>query len=372
MPVVGMVGGGQLARMTHQAAISLGLSLSVLADTPEESAARVAAAVTIGDYRSLPDLTAFAATCDVVTFDHEHVPSEHLQALADAAVVVHPKPAALRYAQDKRAMRERLDELGLPQPAWCAVSTYAGVAAFAAEHGWPVVLKAVRGGYDGRGVWVVAGPAEAVKVLAEVGRECLVEEFVPLRRELAGLVVRRPSGPVRAWPLVETVQRDGICVETAAPAQDPPEDALELATRLSAELDVTGVMAVEMFQRTDGALLINELAMRPHNSGHWTIEGARTSQFEQHLRAVLDWPLGDTAATAPAVVTVNLLGGADPDLAGRLPATLADDAGLHVHLYGKDARPGRKLGHVTALGADPTDTARRARAGAARLRGEPL
>ncbi len=364
-PVLGMVGAGQLARMTHQAAISLGLSLRVLAASDGDSAALVAAEVEFGDHRSLPDLVGFAERCDVVTFDHEHVPPEHVRALVDKGCTVRPGPDALRYAQDKLAMRARLAELRLPQPAWRSVTSYDDVARFAAETGWPVVVKAVRGGYDGKGVWFLAAGDRLPPV------ECIVEERVRLRRELAVLVARRPSGEVRAWPVVETVQRSGICVETVAPATDAPADAVVLAETIAVELDVTGVLAVELFERDDGGLAVNELAMRPHNSGHWTIEGARTSQFEQHVRAVLDWPLGDAAPTATYAVTANLLGGADPNLAGRLSAALDADPALRVHVYGKEPRPGRKLGHVTALGDDLVTVRSRARAGAAVLTGEP-
>ena len=367
-PTVGMVGGGQLARMTHQAAIALGLSLRVLARSPTDSAALVASAVDIGDHRRLADLLGFAERCDVVTFDHEHVPPELLATLVDKGVQLRPAPHALRYAQDKRAMRERLGELGIAVPAWRPIDRFEDVARFAAEHGWPVVAKAARGGYDGRGVWEVS---DEPAVAALPGVALLVEERVPLRRELAALVARRPSGEVRAWPVVETVQRDGICVEVVAPAPDAPPAAARLAATIATALDVTGVFAVELFESVDGRLLVNELAMRPHNSGHWTIDGARTSQFEQHLRAVLDWPLGATDATAPVAVMVNVLGGPDPELFGRLPRGLGADPALRVHLYGKAPRPRRKLGHVTALGTNVDDTRARARQGAALLRGEP-
>ena len=371
-PVVGMVGAGQLARMTHQAAISLGLSLRVLAERSSDSAARVAADVVVGDYRNLDDLLDFAAGCDVVTFDHEHVPAEHLRALVDKGVVVRPGPEALLHASDKVAMRTRLGELGLPVPRWRPVATAADLAAFAEVTGWPVVAKAVSGGYDGRGVWVVDDPAAAERLLAEAGSTRLyVEEHVAVRRELAALVARRPSGEVAAWPVVETVQRDGICVEVLAPASglatDRAEPARELAVTVAEALEVVGVLAVELFETAEG-LLVNELAMRPHNSGHWTIEGARTSQFEQHLRAVLDWPLGATTPTAPAVAMANILGGADCDLVRRLPSMLGADDDVRVHLYGKEVRPGRKVGHVTALGDDPAEVRERAGVAAATLR----
>jgi 5-(carboxyamino)imidazole ribonucleotide synthase len=364
-PVVGMVGAGQLARMTGQAAVSLGIGFRVLAATPDESAAPVFAGTQIGDYRSLDDLTAFARGCDVVTFDHEHVPGPHLRALERAGVPVRPGPDALGYTQDKRAMRERLAALGIACPRFASAAGPDDVAGFAAGTGWPVVLKAVSGGYDGKGVWVCETPAQAAEVLAH-GLDLIVEEHVAFERELAVLVARSPSGQAAAYPVVQTIQRDGVCREVLAPAPGLSTATATAAQRLglviAAALGVTGMLAVELFQ-TPAGLLVNELAMRPHNSGHWTIEGARTSQFEQHLRAVLDLPLGAPVLAAPHAVMVNVLGGDDPGLHSRLLHVMAADPGLKVHLYGKLVRPGRKVGHVTALGHDVDalrDRARRA------------
>ncbi len=375
LPVVGMIGGGQLSRMTHQAAIALGLSLRVLADAAHDSAALVAGEVVIGEHDSAAALRSFAQGCEVVTFDHEHVPGALIAELEAAGHLVRPGSAALLHAQDKAVMRTRLRDLGLPVPPFALVDDLAGVEKFAAEHGWPVVLKAATGGYDGRGVWVVPD-RDAARRVVDSGVRLLVEECVPMRRELAVLVARSPYGQAAAWPVVETVQADGICVEVVAPAPGLDDDAAgaaqSLALRLADELGVVGVMAVELFETTDGTLLINELAMRPHNSGHWSIEGARTSQFEQHLRAVLDYPLGATTMTAPVVVMANVLGGAVPleprDLDERLHHLFAADPALKVHLYGKEVRPGRKIGHVTALGDTVDDVRRRARAGAAYLK----
>jgi 5-(carboxyamino)imidazole ribonucleotide synthase len=371
LPVVGMVGGGQLSRMTHQAAIALGLSLKVLADATHDSAALVAQGVTVGSHTSLEDLRAFAQGCEVVTFDHEHVPGHLIAALEAEGLNLLPGSKALLHAQDKQVMRERLAELGVPVPPFAPVTCAADLSAFADEHGWPVVLKAATGGYDGKGVWVVGSVEDAEPVLAS-GVRLLAEQLVPLQRELAAVVARSPYGQAAAWPVVETVQSDGICVEVIAPAPGLSEErALEaqsLALRLAEALGVVGVMAVELFETPDG-LLVNELAMRPHNSGHWTIEGARTSQFEQHLRAVLDYPLGATGMTAPVVVMANLLGGSgEPELDKRLHMLFARDPALKVHLYGKEVRPGRKIGHVTALGSDLEDTLARARVGAHYLR----
>jgi 5-(carboxyamino)imidazole ribonucleotide synthase len=368
-----MVGGGQLARMTQQAAIGLGVTLRVLSDSAHASAARVIADVRVGDHRSLDDLRAFAKASDVVTFDHEHVPGEYIRALEDAGTACRPGSAALLHAQDKRVMRERLSALGVPVPRFAPVATLADVEAFGA---WPVVLKAVRGGYDGKGVWVCESAAEARSVVERAAAErvgLLAEEHVPFRRELAAVVARSPYGQGAAYPIVETVQRDGICHEVIAPAPgldgERAEEAQRLALGIAGSLGVTGLLAVELFE-TAGGMLVNELAMRPHNSGHWTIEGARTSQFEQHLRAVLDLPLGDTTPTAPYAVMANVLGGEDPGVYRRYVHAMAHDPAVKVHFYGKDVRPGRKIGHVTALGDDLGEVRERARHAADCLRGD--
>jgi 5-(carboxyamino)imidazole ribonucleotide synthase len=365
-----MVGAGQLARMTQQAAIALGVELRVLANSPGESAARVIAGTRLGDYRDLATLRAFAEGCDAITFDHEHVPTGHIEALAADGFAVRPGAGALVHAQDKAVMRERLTAIGVPCPAWARVSSADDLESFGKEHGWPVVLKAVRGGYDGRGVWVCSSVEHVAEVLAS-GTDLMAEAFVPFERELAVLVARSPHGQGVSYPVVETVQRDGICVEVIAPAPGlDPEKAAEaqrIALEIARELGVTGLLAVEMFQLPGGAVMVNELAMRPHNSGHWTIEGSRTSQFEQHLRAVLDLPLGSPAPTAPVVVMINLLGGADPDIFGRYEHVMAHDPGVKIHFYGKDVRPGRKIGHVTALGTDLEEVRARARHAAVHL-----
>ena len=370
VPVVGMVGAGQLARMTCQAAISLGIGFRVLAGAPDESAAQVCAGTQLGDYRSLDDLLAFGGGCDVVTFDHEHVPGQHLVALERAGLTVRPGPDALRYAQDKRAMRERMAELGIACPRSATVASLDDVLDVADRSGWPLVLKAVTGGYDGKGVWVCENPDEAAVVIAH-GLDLVAEEHVAFERELAVLVARSPSGQGAVYPVVQTIQRDGICREVLAPAPGLAEETAVAAARLgltiAAGIGVTGILAVELFE-TPAGLLVNELAMRPHNSGHWTIEGARTSQFEQHLRAVLDLPLGAPTAAAPHAVMANILGGDNPDLHGRLVHVMAADPGVKVHLYSKAVRPGRKIGHVTVLGDDIEDLRDRARRAASYLR----
>lgn len=364
-PLVAMIGGGQLARMTHQAAIALGQSLRVLATTADEPAAQVTPDVVIGSHTDLEDLRRVAAGATVLTFDHEHVPTELLDKLVAEGVTVAPPPQALVHAQDKLVMRQRLAALGAAVPRYAGIESPADLEAldaFARRVDRPLVVKAVRGGYDGRGVTMARDLEHARDIVLEylaAGVPVLVEERVELRRELSALVARSPFGQGAAWPVVETVQRDGICVLVIAPAPALPAGraaaAQQLALRLAAELGVVGVLAVELFETTDGALLVNELAMRPHNSGHWTMDGSRTSQFEQHLRAVLDYPLGDSDAIAPVTVMANVLGAAQP------PAMSADERLHHlfarmpdarVHLYGKAERPGRKIGHVNFVGAD--------------------
>jgi 5-(carboxyamino)imidazole ribonucleotide synthase len=374
VPVVGMVGGGQLARMTSQAATGMGVGFRVLAASPGESAAQVVAGTDIGDYRSLADLRAFAARCDVLTFDHEHVPGHCLTVLEGENVQVRPNAAALRFTQDKLAMRERLTGLGVTCPRFAPVRTLADVEAFA-DGRWPVMLKAVSGGYDGKGVWVCESAAEAAAVLADAGTahglDLMAEEYVAFDRELAVLAARSPHRQGAVYPVVQTVQRDGICREVIAPAPGLTSarraQAQALGLRITEALGVTGLLAVEMFE-TPGGLLVNELAMRPHNTGHWTIEGARTSQFEQHLRAVLDLPLGSVDMAAPAAVMANVLGGDDADVYDRYIHVMAADPAVKVHMYGKAVRPGRKIGHVTVTGEDAADLTDRARRAASYLR----
>jgi 5-(carboxyamino)imidazole ribonucleotide synthase len=375
-PVVGIVGGGQLARMTAPPAVNLGVRLRVLAEAADASAAQVIPDAPVGDHRDAAAVTAFAAGCDVLTFDHEQVPTALLVALEAAGVAVRPGPAALVHAQDKAVMRQRLTVLGVPCPRWQLVHDAAELEAFAGQVGWPVVLKTPRGGYDGKGVLVVDSAGAASDWLErshhpddEHADALLAEERVSFRRELAVLVARSPSGQAAAWPVVETVQVGGICHEVLAPAPgldvDLAAEATRTALRVAGELGVVGVLAVELFE-VDGpdgapAFVVNELAMRPHNSGHWTIDGAVTSQFEQHLRAVLDLPLGDPRPRARWSVMVNVLGGGYEDLYRSYLHVMARDPGVKVHLYGKAVRPGRKIGHVTVSGDDLDDCRARAR-----------
>jgi 5-(carboxyamino)imidazole ribonucleotide synthase len=374
-PTLAVIGGGQLARMMAQPAIALGLPLRLLAEGEGVSAAQVIPDHLVGDYRDLDTLVKATDGCAVVTFDHEHVPTGHLHALADSGLAVRPGPEALVHAQDKAVMRTRLAELDAPCPRNALVGSLTEIEAF----GFPCVLKRTRGGYDGRGVWVVRSAEqceEPLRAAAASGVELLAEELVDFRRELSALVVRSPSGQAAAYPVVQSTQRDGICHEVVAPAPGLDPDlasrAQELALRIAGALDVTGVLAVELFETADGRVLVNELAMRPHNTGHWTQDGAVTSQFENHLRAVMDLPLGSPATRAPWTVMVNILGG--PTDAGRLydgyPHALARDPFLRVHLYGKELRPGRKVGHVNAYGDDLDDCLERARHAAAWFRGD--
>lgn len=375
--MVGIIGGGQLARMCAAPAAELGITVSVLAEAEDASAALVTPSAPVGSHTDVEAVLDFAQHCDVVTFDHEHVPAEVLDAVVASGIPVHPSPAALRFAQDKLAMRERLSELGIPCPRWRAVRTADEVAAFADEVGWPVVVKTPRGGYDGKGVRVVAEVSGLQDWLARAeaaGEALLVEEKVPFVRELAVLLARSPSGQAAVWPVVETVQTEGICTDVVAPAPDLGDDLamalVEAGLRVAGELEVTGVLAIEVFQTEGGAgYVVNELAMRPHNSGHWSMDGAVTGQFEQHLRAVLDLPLGSPRPLAPWTVMANVLGGDYPQLYPAYRHVMARDPGAKIHMYGKGVRPGRKIGHVNVSGPDLTDLRDRARHAADYLQG---
>lgn len=359
--------------MTHEAGIPLGIKFKLLSDTPQDSAAQVVSEVVVGDYRDLDTLRAFARGCDVITFDHEHVPTEHLRALEADGIPVRPGPDALVHAQDKGVMRAKLSEIGVPCPRHRIVTDPADAAAFAAEvGGFPVVLKTVRGGYDGKGVWVVRSEADAAEPF-RAGVPVLAEEKVDFVRELAANIVRSPHGQAVAYPVVESIQVDGVCDTVIAPAPELSEklvgEAQQLALRVAAELGVVGHLAVELFETGDGRILVNELAMRPHNSGHWTQDGAITSQFANHVRAVLDLPLGDPRPRATWTVMANVLGGDFPDMYQAYLHCMARDPQLKIHMYGKDVKPGRKVGHVNTYGDDLADVRERARHAADYLRG---
>jgi 5-(carboxyamino)imidazole ribonucleotide synthase len=356
--VVAMAGAGQLAQMTQQAAISLGIELRILAAKPTESAVLAGARTLVGD-DTPENLRALAEGAAVLTFDHEGFDPEVLAQLKDEGIHMAPSPEAVLFAQDKLIARENLSRLGFPLPPFAVAESIEDVRAFAGEHGWPVVAKTPRGGYDGGGVFILDDHAAAADLVSKIDGTLILEPLLAIRHEFAVLAARSTTGEIAIFPVVETIQKDAICHETLVPASLPDEvctQATEIARDLVTEIDATGIVAVEFFL-TDNGVLINELALRPHNSGHWTIEGCVTSQFEQHLRAVLGWPLGSTELRAPAVALVNILGpenGVDP--LDRVPDLIADPD-VRLHLYTKGYRPGRKLGHATVLGPD-IDTAR--------------
>ncbi|GAA3405160.1 N5-carboxyaminoimidazole ribonucleotide synthase [Pseudarthrobacter polychromogenes] len=345
------------------AATALGFELRVLAEGDDVSAVSAVSSSPVGDYKDLQTLLDFAQGLDVMTFDHEHVPTDHLRALQDAGVNVQPGPDALVNAQDKLVMRAAIDRLELPNPAWASVPDVAALVRFGDETGWPVVLKMPRGGYDGKGVRIVASAEEAAETSEwfDAMSPLLAEAKVEFTRELSALVARTPDGEARAWPVVHTIQVDGVCDEVIAPALDIPVEvaaaAEDAALRIAGELGVTGVLAVELFETpgVGAGFLINELAMRPHNTGHWTQDGSVTSQFEQHLRAVLNLPLGATDVLGPVVVMKNFLGGDNQDLFSAFPMALASEPAAKVHCYGKSVRPGRKIGHVNLVGSSTAD-----------------
>lgn len=367
--------------MMQQAAIPLGIDVRLLAEAPDVSAAQVIPDHIVGDYRDLDTLLEIVDGANVLTFDHEHVPTRHLDILAER-VHVRPGSGALRFAQDKAEMRHKMAELDVACPAFAVADGPEDLIAFGERQGWPIIAKTSRGGYDGKGVWKLAGPDEAgipFDGLAETSAgervRIVAEEFIDFARELSAIVVRSASGQVVAYPISETVQADGICVETVTPAPGLDPDAAsglqEMAIRIATELAVVGVLAVELMEARDGRIVVNELAMRPHNTGHWTIDGALTSQFENHLRAVLDLPLGAPSMRADVVVMTNVLGGDEEDLTGALQHVFARDREVRVHLYGKEVKPGRKVGHVTCLGNDVDDVRRRSRHAANYLMGDP-
>ncbi len=370
---VGVIGGGQLARMMTVPAINLGLDLHVLAEAEGSSAAL--ATTMVGDYTKVELVREFAKTVDVITFDHEHVPVGVLETLEAEGVSVQPPSKALAFAQNKLRMRQRLGALGLPMPAWAEIQTAEALEAFIAENGGVAILKTPIGGYDGKGVRVVRSAADAsdwLANLADFGGSLLAEEKVDFVRELAQLSARRPSGELKTWPLVQTIQENGVCSVVLAPAPEVSAETLQrtadIAAAVAEGIGVTGVLAVEMFEARDGRILINELAMRPHNSGHFSIEGSVTSQFEQHLRAVLDLPLGSTTARAAHSVMVNLLGVDDSNnFVQAYDKALAAHPEAKIHTYGKGARAGRKMGHVTVVSNDAANALAEAKGAAAVL-----
>jgi len=368
--------------MTCEAASTLGVPTVVLAARQDDAAVTAAGDVLIGAATDGGALRALAARTDVITFDHEQVDLDVLGDLERARVTLRPGLETLRIAVDKAEMRTRLADAGIAVPPFDVLGVAGGagrspnelvaaITRFAATNGWPVVVKAARGGYDGKGVWPVADEEAAREVCERAARDAtplLVETHVDIDAELAVVVARGADGQSAAWPPVETAQVDGVCREVRYPGDLDPALAAasaSLAREVASVVGAVGVLAVELFA-TRGRLLVNEIAARPHNSAHWTIEGAVTSQFENHVRAVLGLPLGDTSPAASHVASVNVFGAAadanPADFAGpagRLAAALGV-RGAHVHLYGKAVRPGRKLGHVTVCGDDPDDVRSRA------------
>ena len=367
-PVVGIVGGGQLARMLAEAATPLGVHVRVLAAPGDEGATEVIPDVQIGSPDDPDALRSFAAGVDVITFDHENVDHGVLAEIEAAGTPVRPSVATLRFA-DKAHQRREFAAAGLPVPPFEVVDLADADALdraerFAAKHAdaqGRIVAKASRGGYDGRGVWMLTADGLPAFLDSYDGAPLVLEPRLPLDLEVAVLAARRPSGQVVTWPILETVQVDGMCDEVLWPASLSPElaeRAREVGRRVADVTGAVGVLAVELFV-SDGELVVNEIAPRVHNSGHLTIEGSRTSQFEQHLRAVLDWPLGPTEPTAPSVVMANVVGGPEGDPRDRQAEALAVEPGANIHLYGKSSRPGRKIGHVTVLGGDDLAATRR-------------
>ena len=365
---VGVIGGGQLARMMTPPALALGIELQVFSET-ENSSAKLAT-TRVGDYTEVEQVREFAKGVDVITFDHEHVPLSVLETLEAEGVSIQPSPKALKFAQNKLHMRQRLAELGLPMPVWAEINTAQELDQFISENGGVAILKTPIGGYDGKGVAVVRSSADASEWLENIndfGGSLLAEQKVNFVRELAQLVARRPSGELATWAVVQTVQRDGVCAEVLSPAPNSTNAAIaeKIAETVAIELGVTGMLAVELFETESGELYINELAMRPHNSGHFTIEGSTTSQFEQHLRAVLDLPLGSTASTASHSVMINLLGvNITNDFVSSYPQAMKAHPSAKFHNYGKAAREGRKMGHVTVIGENADTVLAQARAAA--------
>jgi len=342
-PTVGIIGAGQLARMAVAPAEALGVNLLLFAESPADSAAQIAPHV-VGDYRDLEALNDFAKQCDFVTFEHELVPLAVIKGLETAGVKVFPTSDSFQYSQNKALMRERLSDY--PAPKWKVINDGDELLDF------PFIAKSISGGYDGRGVWKIKNHDELDELLNEIP-QLLIEELIEFDFEIAVMVARSAHGQAVTWAPTQTIQSDGICTSTISPApklsSELAEKAQHLALSIANDLSLIGVMAVEIFVK-GGELFINELAMRPHNSGHWTIEGAKTSQFEQHLRAILDLPLGDPAMVAPYAVMGNILGGDKIDMYRPYLHLMARNPNLKFHQYKKEIRKGRKVGHVTVVG----------------------
>ena len=376
-PTVGVVGAGQLARMMIEASARVNIKIKLLAETPNDCAALISNNVEIGDYKNYDTLRKFCENVDVLTFDHEHVPLEHLKKLELQGVKIRPGIKALSCAQDKAIMRTTLSEAKLEMPRWAIVKNQEEIENFAAKIGWPLVIKSSVGGYDGKGVWIAQDITEVQKIIESPIKESsqwLVEERVNFKRELAVHVARSPHGQSVVYPVVQSTQVDGVCEEVIAPAPNLSDNHASqiqaIALKIAEILDVIGVFSVELFDLGDGKVLINELAMRPHNSGHWTIDGSNTSQFENHLRAILDLPLGSPSLTSPNTVMVNVLGGQFDDMYKPFMHCMARDPELKIHLYGKEVKLGRKVGHVNICGEKVSDLLERAHHAADYLTGQ--
>lgn len=342
-PTVGIIGAGQLARMSVAPAQSLGVNLLLFAESSADSAAQIAPHVT-GDYRDLESLKDFANKCDIVTFEHELVPLSVIKGLESAGVKVFPTSESFQFSQNKALMRQRLSSY--PAPKWKVINDGDDLLEF------PFIAKTLSGGYDGRGVWKIKNHNDLDEILNKVN-QLLIEELIEFDFEIAVMVARSAHGQAVTWAPTETIQADGICTSTISPApklsRELSQEAQRLALSIANELSLIGVMAVEMFVKGD-QFFINELAMRTHNSGHWTIDGAKTSQFEQHLRAILDLPLGDPAMTANYAVMGNILGGEKTDMYRPYLHLMARNPNLKFHQYKKEIRKGRKVGHVSVVG----------------------
>lgn len=349
--MVGVIGAGQLARMMVPPAVDLGISLTLFAGAATESGAQIASHV-VGKLVDTSAVLEWAAQCDVVTFEHELVPQDLIAALESSGVKVFPRASSFAFSQNKLLMRQKMEELGLPNPAWQAFN------GGAVELDFPLIAKSVSGGYDGRGVFVINNLEELLELHRSIGETLLLEEKLNFDYEIAIMVARSPHGQAATWAPTLTAQRDGICTQTVTPIPELSQalafQTVQIALKIAQGIDLVGVMAVEIFVLGDH-LIINELALRPHNSGHWSIEGAVTSQFEQHLRAILDLPLGDTSLVAPFAVMGNIIGidtEKSSDLYRPYLHLMARTPALKIHQYMKELRPGRKVGHVTLLGSD--------------------
>lgn len=369
--LIGVLGGGQLARMTAEAASALGVELAVMEKEPGSPAARVAAREVVGSWLDFEALASLAEGALAVTLENEFVDVAALEWLEANGVPVFPTSHTLALIQDKYEQKRFMHDAGAPVVDFAPVTSVADVERAGAEWGWPLALKGRRDSYDGYGNATVRDSGDIATAFARLGhpeRGLYVERWAPFTRELAVMVARGRDGEVAVYPVVETVQRDHICHIVRAPAPGAAaviERAASIARRAVEAIDGVGVFGVELFELPDGGILFNEIAPRPHNSGHYTIEGCVTSQFENHVRAVLGLPLGSTAMTTPAAVMVNTLGvHSGPAVAWGMARALAIP-GAHVHVYGKLAsRAGRKMGHVTALGASIADAEATARAAA--------